>query len=278
MNKYMLFVLLATVPAVSNAQFGGFMNKIKNKVSQKVTQRVDTKIDKAIDKSLDVAEGKNTGSSTTAEAKETPVNTASEGGSIKSFSKYDFVPGEKILYAEDFAREAVGELPVGWNTSGSGEVVTLENYSGKWLRLHNPFVYLTSNTKEFSGNYTAEFDLILQLKNNGWMYPTFSTGFFASNDEPATDNSFLKAYDKYAALVATVYPEERNSSRVLLESFKDAASYFKNEPKSYSDLEKYYGKSVHIAIQVQKQRIRMWINETKVFDVPKGIDTSYKMN
>lgn len=88
----------------------------------------------------------------------------------------------------------------------------------------------------------------------------------------------MKEYDKYAAVVATIYPEERNNNRVLVESFKEAATYFKSEPKNYGELEKYYGKPVHVAIEVQKQRFRIWINETKVFDVPKGLDTSYKMN
>jgi OmpA-OmpF porin, OOP family len=276
MNKYILILLLAAATTVSQAQLGGFINKVKNKTSQKINQRLDSKVDKAIDKTLDEVEGK-TAKTETPSAVKVAEPVKQEAG-VVSFSKYDFIPGEKILYAEDFSQEAIGELPTGWNTNGSGEVVTVENFPGKWLRLHNPFIYLTSNAKELSENYTAEFDIILQLKNNGWMYPTFSTGFFATNGEPGNDNVFLKEYDKYAAVVATIYPEERSNSRVLVESFKETAKYFKSEPKNYGELEKYYGKPVHIAIQVQKQRFRMWINETKVFDVPKGLDTSYKMN
>ena len=60
--------------------------------------------------------------------------------------------------------------------------------------------------------------------------------------------------------------------------FTDAKNYFTSEPKNYDDLDKYYGQPVHVSIQVQKQRFRMWMNETKLFDVPKGVDTSYKMN
>ena len=278
MKMKICILLMALSPIVSQAQIGGFVNRVKNKVNQKITQRMDDKADKAIDKILDEAEGKNTGSAPSQTPRDGEVAPVKKDEGIKYFSKYDFIPGEKILYTEDFAQEALAELPTGWNTNGSGEVVTLENYSGKWLRLHNPFIYLTGNTKELTQNYTAEFDVILQLKNNGWMYPTFSTGFFATNGEPGADNTFMKGYDKYAAVMATIYPEERNNSRVLVESFKDNAGYFKSEPKNYGELEKYYGKPVHIAIQVQQQRLRMWINETKVFDVPRGIDTSYKMN
>jgi OmpA-OmpF porin, OOP family len=275
MNKKIIIAILAIMPLIANAQIGGLLNKVKNKVNQ----RAENKVDKAIDKALDKVEGKSTANDTGGKPEGNSTdNNVKPDAAVKSFSKFDFIPGEKILYAEDFAQEAIGELPTGWNTNGSGEVVTVENFSGKWLRLHNPFIYLTSNTKELTENYTAEFDLLLQLKNNGWMYPTFSTGFFATNGEPGSDNNFLKGYDKYAAVVATIYPEERSNSRVLVESFKDAAKFFKSEPKNYGELEKYYGRPVHIAVQVQKQRFRMWINETKVFDVPRGIDTNYKMN
>lgn len=271
MKKKISLLMLAIVPFLAQAQFGGLLGKVKNKVNQ----RVDNKIDKMVDKTVDKAEGKET--ATQPDAANTPV-AVDEKVTVKSISKYDFVPGEKVLYAEDFAQDATGELPVNWNTNGSGEVVSLEKFPGKWLQVHNPFIYLTSNTKELSDNYTAEFDLILQLKNNGWMYPTFSSGFFATNGEPGTDNVFLKDYNKYAAVMAIISPAEYKGSRVSLESFTDAKKYFKSEDKIYSDLENYYGKPVHVAIQVQKQRFRMWINETKVFDVPRGLDTSYKMN
>jgi hypothetical protein len=49
--------------------------------------------------------------------------------------------------------------------------------------LHKPFIYLSSNKKDFSENYTIEFDILLQSKNNGWMYPELSFGLFASKDE-----------------------------------------------------------------------------------------------
>ncbi|MEO7489503.1 MAG: hypothetical protein ABIU77_20475, partial [Ferruginibacter sp.] len=275
MKKKISLLLLAIIPFFTQAQFGGLLGKVKNKVNDKVNQRVDNKIDKTINKTLDKAEGKETAGSQEASSTSGP---ADEKASIKSISKYDFVPGEKVVYAEDFSQDATGELPLNWNTNGSGEVVRLEKFTGEWLQVHNPFTYLTSNTTELTENYTAEFDLILQLKNNGWMYPTFSCGFFATNGEPGTDNVFLKDYNKYAAVAATISPAEYKGSRVTLESFTDAKKYFKSEDKVYSDLENYYGKPVHVAIQVQQQRFRMWINETKVFDVPKGIDTVYKMN
>lgn len=182
------------------------------------------------------------------------------------------------MYYDNFESEAIAELPQGWNTNGSGEVVTLENITGKWLKLHKAFTYLSANQQAFDENFTMEFDMVLQLKSNGWIYPEISAGLFASGEESNTGNNFFKEFKKNAAVIATVYPAEYNNSKVLLESFNEDKSYFRSEPKAYGELDKYYGKPVHVAMQIQKERFRMWINETKVFDVPKGIPQGNKMN
>ena len=119
---------------------------------------------------------------------------------MKSYTKFDFIPGDQILYYDNFEGEALAELPTGWNTSGTGEVTTFEKYPGNWLRLHKPFTYLSSNKKEFGENYTVEFDVILDLKNNGWMYPEFYFGLFSSKGEPNDGNEFLRDRKKIRRL------------------------------------------------------------------------------
>ena len=39
------------------------------------------------------------------------------------YSKYDFVPGDKIIYFDDFSQDFIGDFPSKWNTNGTGEVV-----------------------------------------------------------------------------------------------------------------------------------------------------------
>jgi hypothetical protein len=50
-------------------------------------------------------------------------------------SKYDFVPGEKIIVLEDFSGTEPGDFSFGWNTNASAEVVTVSNKEGKWLKM-----------------------------------------------------------------------------------------------------------------------------------------------
>ncbi len=54
---------------------------------------------------------------------------------LVSTSQYDFVPGDKILYFEDFSQDAIGDFPALWTTDGSGEVKTVKIAPGKWFHL-----------------------------------------------------------------------------------------------------------------------------------------------
>lgn len=276
MIRIIFFVVLITLlPFSGDAQFGKLLNKVKDKASR----RADDKVDKEIDKALDGIEGKKSTTSAPVNngAASSPGEVKEESG-LKSFSKYDFIPGDSVLYYDAFEGEAIGELPLGWNTSGTGEVTTIDKYPGNWLQLHKQFLYLSNNQKKFGENYTVEFDMILQLKNNGWMYPEFRMGLFSTKDESNGGNNFLKEHKKYASVVATILPGEYKTSKARLNSYIESKSYFAGEPKSYEPLDKYYGKPVHIAIQVQKERFRLWINETKMFDVPKAIPIGAIMN
>ena len=106
-----------------------------NRVKNKINQRINKKVDAEVDKSLDEIEGKKPAGSSgnTTVAPNEPI-PATQTETVKSFSKFDFVPGEKIIYTEDFAQDAIGELPLNWNSTGKGEVVSLEKQQGKWLR------------------------------------------------------------------------------------------------------------------------------------------------
>ena len=66
---------------------------------------------------------------------------AQEGNKINS--KYDFIPGEKVIFYDDFTSESVGDFPVQWNTNGSGEIVTASDYDGRWFQFTKTGYYLS---------------------------------------------------------------------------------------------------------------------------------------
>src|SRR6185295_4133738 len=82
---------------------------------------------------------------------------------FSSYSKFDFVPGEKTIFFDDFSQDNVGDFPGKWNTNGKGEVVTSNLYPGKWLKMRNSTTYLPSiSSAKLPENYTIEYDLVFK--------------------------------------------------------------------------------------------------------------------
>ena len=284
--KKILLLMLLLVPATVFCQ--GFMDRLKKKVQNKAEQKVEQKIEKGIDKGVDKAEqaaksgNKPADSTAAAKAPAATAPAATEGTpapvALKSNSRFDFIPGEQIVYTESFEQDAIGELPTGWNTTGTGEVVTLNNFPGKWLQLHQRSFYLTSNEKEFGENYTVEFDVIMQLKYNGHFYPYFSFGFIGTNGEPAAGNEFLRNYRKYASIEGIFYPADGGRSSMDIRTFKTGREYYNGDNQVVGILSDYFGKPMHIAIQVQKERMRVWAGQDKIFDAPKAVSPGTAIN
>ena len=278
--KQILSILLATLSLTATAQ-SPFLDKVRNRTKNKVEQRALDKIDREVDKTLDEIENGSdpkspgaSGKSGTSSSSETN-STAKE---IKAYSKYDFVAGEKVVYAEDFAQDEIGELPMNWNTGGKAELVTLDDYEGKWLRLYQNAVYLTSNTDSFSKNFTVEFDIILQLKNIGYTYPYISFGLLASDGRPTNDNSFLDYRSTFQSAEVYIRPSNGGSSSLYTETFANKTRHFLSETQSLSEIEKFYNNISHVSMQVQGSRFRVWINGEKKYDLPMAMPTAYIFN
>src|SRR5262245_14227628 len=78
---------------------------------------------------------------------------------FQAYSKFDFVPGERIVAFEDFTQDAIGDFPARWNTDGSGEIVTVAGKTGRWLKFTKPGFFTPEFISELPDNFTLEFDL-----------------------------------------------------------------------------------------------------------------------
>ena len=288
MKKLLIAGFILSMPFTNYAQFSDFLNRAKAKVNT----RINNKADQAVDKTLDRIEGKVTEPPKTQPVKETksaasqPATAAvvkeevvvEKPATITSYSKFDFVPGEKIIYAEDFSQDAVGELPVNWNASGKGEVMTLEGKEGKWLRAFQNNTYLSGITKPLDENFTIEFDMIYYFKpiKSGYALPDVSFGFFSTGKENNSDNKFLKNYQSINCISATINSYGSGGARLI--SSKGGASTFSSDRVTLNDFSNDFNKPLHYSMQVQKQRFRLWINEAKVFDIPRAVNTGDVMN
>ena len=152
----------------ANAQ--GWLEKMGKKVKEKTVENVEERIEQntenAIDKELDKAEKavKQSDDRDNSDSSDTNEGKASNGvkqTKLEGTSQYDFVPGNKILYFEDFSQDAIGDFPAQWTSNGSGEVKTVNIAPGRWLHLNGEdAVYCYMKEIEFPDNFIIEFDLI----------------------------------------------------------------------------------------------------------------------
>jgi len=181
-------------------------------------------------------------------------------------SKYDFIPGEKVIFFDDFSSESIGDFPAQWLTNGSGEIVTSQKFPGKWFNITKMGYYIPEAKEDFTENFTIEFDFIPMTTDNGENLYSFtfylltgSLGEPGGGGEPG--DAGFQVYSDGETL------GWKNWSMASEQRFNGNVTFpFKTNQK------------YHVAIWVQKQRVRLYANETKVLDVPRGIPTGGKPN
>lgn len=183
-------------------------------------------------------------------------------------SKFDFVPGEKIIFFDDFTSENIGDFPLLWNTTGSGEVVTTTLADGRWFKMTNARgIYTLTDPLVLPENYTVEFDVIPQKyqNNNSTNFSFYIIRTTKPKDlkfglaRPGGDGiqfrfQYKNYYFSYYSDGSPVQSGEVTVPRLL-------------ENKKYK-----------VSIWVQKERIRVYIGEEKVFDLPRAMQKGVKYN
>src|SRR5690242_2314285 len=105
MQKIILLFGALAVFSTTDAQL---MKNLKDKIDKKVDKTVDDATSGKKD------EKKNDEGTGTTDANS---STNKEPATLKTYSKYDFVPGERIIVFEDFMQDKVGDFPDKWNTN-----------------------------------------------------------------------------------------------------------------------------------------------------------------
>ena len=269
-----VFVLSLVICSIQNTQAQIF-DKIKKETEKTIKKEIE-KQPEVKEEPQKTNEG-NTNDGKQDSTKDIKNNKVNETGTKETeqntqvviSSKYDFVPGEKIIFFDDFTAENIGDFPIQWNTTGSGEVVTTNIADGRWFYITNARGITTLDSPvELPENYTIEFDVIKQqdLKNNKISNFTF---FILSTSKPKELNYGLARPGDAAISFRFEY---NNYYTAFYRDGTPDLSGIENEPKLLAD------KKYRISIWVQKERIRLYVGETKLFDLPKAMSKNYKYN
>jgi len=266
---------------------------VPRSIQNKSINRVNNKIDQGIDKGLDAVEdgvtGKNkkksknkekapveqtdqqnagsgtTGEDTTSAAK--PA-TPQDKPSMQTYSKYDFIPGEKVIFYDDFTEVAVGDFPPNWNTNSSAEVVTANLYPGNWFKMLGEGSIILDEGIKLPDNYTVEYDVVISPKHPEDR--SFEFGFYLySADNP-------KDMTEGGAVPGLKGGIKMNFGYMSSYSAYDENGYTISGQKDDASMEA--GKKYHLSFWVQKTRLRVYLDQVKVFDLPKVFKPGFQCN
>jgi OOP family OmpA-OmpF porin len=201
----------------------------------------------------------------------TPAAAGGNAPAFAAYSKFDFVPGEKVVVADDFTQDAVGDFPAKWNTNASGEIVTVAGTAGRWLKFTRAGFFVPEYIPELPENFTFEFDLLVDPQFNGGF--ALNTSFVQLSDlkNPAVWQSSSNV------LTFTAHPASSAGGISAITSRLDGTSGPANQ-LTVPNLLATRGTPLHIAVWRQRQRVRVYMNQEKVWDVPRAVAESAKFN
>lgn len=172
---------------------------------------------------------------------------------------FDFIPGSNIIFEDKFDADPVGDFPARWSTNSSGEVVQLDGFEGKWLRVNGNVAVNPELKKKLPEHCTIEFDLVIKSESCRTIFGI----------TPISDVAAGNIYYKRIGITLqnmTGYPDV-----VIGKDVMDIGT------KNFS-VEGYIDRILHVSIAINKTRFRVYLDETKVADMPKLIVPEYRNN
>ncbi|MCP3952553.1 MAG: OmpA family protein [Desulfobacterales bacterium] len=128
MRRFILVFMMAFLFVSVSTSYAGFdfLKKVMDTVEKKAGSKIGKSINKGIDKTEKNVKGggeKSTGESSESYTKSPEKKGKTESSSsaetskqeLKAWSKYDFVPGDEIIFQDDLRDEENGEFPSRWD-------------------------------------------------------------------------------------------------------------------------------------------------------------------
>jgi outer membrane protein OmpA-like peptidoglycan-associated protein len=240
------------VGAVPTAHSQSIFDRIKQKAKDKVDQKEDSAADKTVNAADPTSSNSASTSSNTAASTSTssPASTESTDATaaanapptIQSYQNYDFVPGETIIFADDFTTTQDGEFPDQWNLlKGQAVVNKQQGYQ----------VFLLTD-----GNYA---EVSPRMKTKTYLGPDFTVEFdtFGLQGAYPLHVEFDNADDSASYYVSSSEASYSANGVDLAGSLP---------PAIRDDL--YENKWHHIALVYRKPQIKLYVDQYRVLTVP----------
>ena len=260
---------------------------VEGKAKDKTIERADQRTGDGIDKGLDAVEDgvkslfkkkPKKEAKTESEESQTQSNEPKQEEQVtkevakpqqpalQTATQYDFIPGDQILYYDDFETDEVGDFPALWTGNGTGEIQTTNLFPGKWFHLlQEDMVAVLQKDLVLPENFIFELDFIPlfgEKKNDdyGVGFGGFTWCFYEGTGE-FLDNGL------YPGTNGVHVGFDYNGWAVR--GYKESAQYVQDG--SGNAVIPSPGVVNHVIVWVQKSRLRIYFGGKKVVDLPSVI-------
>lgn len=265
--KKLFTLFFCVVFSFTNAQY---LDKLAKKAQKTTEKKVEQKATKTTNDGIDeILNDKNKSSKSV-------DNTTNDSSSKTKISKTnsDFVAGSKVIFEENFKSDAVGDFPVNWFTNSSGELVTIEGTTNKWLQISDKGSFTPLNITKLPENFTFEFDVTTTDNFNFYSSPL---NIVFTEKTTKVDNVWNTVYKRKEAVIFNVHPAnssmgtEGNSSVSVISEKKEIIKNKVVVPTFNKN-----NNSVRVQVWRQKNRFRLYIDGKKYWDLPSAFgDANY---
>ncbi len=267
------------------------LDRVVNKAAKKAEQRAERKIDKTIDKGLDKIENSIDGKDDKKDAKEKNSkqksdneNAASEKEESKTqnktadgvklegkstnennlvWSKFDFIPGDVIIFEDNLQGEKNGEFPSKWDlVSGSVENANFNR--------ENVIMFINSNTNSYGGIVP-----LMKSSTEDYLPSEFTIEFDAYFDSPNRLYRLLFYDGKNQNSLNRSVNSGHNSSTDRVRISQNSADYHNtsgNYPgfgeSSSRDASRSKPGWRRISISFNKRALKVYIDDARVLNIP----------
>ena len=166
----------------------------------------------------------------------TRINAQNE---FKTYQNYDFIPGEKILFEDNFTTDEDGEFPAHWKLKAGQGVVNKINDTPAFLLTEGSYAVVyprMKNEKYLGDEFTVEFDFQNIKVNNTDSYPIIIT-FYYFDEIEKYERDFKVTFSQMEATLKDInkeYPEDLRNG--FGNKWHHAAIIFKKgQMKTYLD-------------------------------------------
>jgi len=168
---------------------------------------------------------------------------AQNSTTLKTYNNYDFVPGDKILFEDNFADDQDGEFPAKWNLESGQGVLNKLNDELCFSLTEGNFVKVSPRLKTKSyltDPFTVELDYFVQAEARNGIRLFF---------ECADETERLIEFNESGDVASGYFPEDLNATYP-------------------GDKDNFAGQWHHVSVVFKKGQIKCYLDQYRVLVMP----------